>query len=130
MLAANQSGTGQWMAQRLLPHLLAFIVSATEVEGASVRSGVSKTLSIFGTLLSGQQGEAVFGETAARILELAGMDQPAFRAVVSGMDPEMRGLLEQVLREGHTAKTKDNEQDLEEQGSEPSIALKMDFGSS
>ncbi|KAL8863455.1 MAG: hypothetical protein Q9178_000136 [Gyalolechia marmorata] len=78
-------------------------------------------------------GVAVYHDTATRITELArGALLPVFRGLVSGMDNEMRAFMEQVIREGGSggggkSGKGDGEMGAEE-GTEPTIALKFDFG--
>lgn len=72
-------------------------------------------------------GEKVWKETNARLLEMAAADPTAFRAVVGGMTAEQKGFMEGVLvkgREGGRGKMDEDE----EGGREPTIALRMDFG--
>lgn len=76
----------------------------------------------------GEDGEgAVERETSARLLELAGVDQGAFRGVVGGMSESQRAFMEAVIRAG--SKTSGRGGGEEENGGRPTIALKMDFGS-
>lgn len=65
-------------------------------------------------------------ETSARLLELAGVDQPAFRAVVGAMSESQRAFMEAVIRAG--SKTQAGRSAGQEGGGRPTIALKMDFG--
>jgi hypothetical protein len=63
-------------------------------------------------------------ETSARLLELAGVDQAAFRGVVGGLGEEQRRFMEGVIRAG----SKRGGGRAEEGGERPTIALKMNFG--
>lgn len=72
------------------------------------------------------EGEEVYRETSARLLDLAGADQVAFRGVVAGMSEAQKGFLEGVIVKGRGAKVEVSDGDGEER--EPSIALRMDFG--
>lgn len=70
-------------------------------------------------------GEAVYRETSARLLELAGVDQAAFRGVVGGMSEGQRAFMEEVIRAGRrTGQVEGGKAE----GERPTIALKMDFG--
>ena len=84
------------------------------------------------TLLSraNSEGEAVYRETSSRLLELAGSDQIAFRGVVSGMSEAQKGFMENVIKEGRMAGQRSigKVDEGEEEGKEPTIALRMDFG--
>lgn len=73
-------------------------------------------------------GEALFVETATRLLELASAEQHAFRGVVAKMDAEQRGFMERVIREGSNGGRRDALRDEREEKEEPSIALKLNFG--
>lgn len=81
-----------------------------------------------------KDGKGVYKETAARLLELAGCDQGAFRGVVAGMGKEMRGFMEGVIREGGGGyESRGGGGDGIEggggrRGEGPSIELRMDFG--
>jgi len=80
------------------------------------------------TLLKRAQGEGekVWKETSARLLELAASDAMVFRAVVAGMGNEQRAFMEGVLRKGRGVDGK--KVVVEEDSREPTIALRMDFG--
>ena len=72
-----------------------------------------------------KEGVNTHAETAARLLDLAAVDNASFRAIVTGMDGERKQLLEKILksRAGVQRATSDNGTDRE-----PTIALKMNFG--
>jgi hypothetical protein len=75
------------------------------------------------------EGEEVYRETSARLLDLAGSDQGAFRGVVAGMTDAQKQFMESVIVAGRQAghgqgKAKDGEGEERE----PTIALRMDFG--
>jgi len=71
----------------------------------------------------------VFKETSARLLELAASDQVGFRTVVGGLTAEQKGFMESVILAGRSAKASETEDgDESEEGKEPTIALRMDFG--
>ncbi|KAI9783710.1 MAG: hypothetical protein M1816_001191 [Peltula sp. TS41687] len=75
-------------------------------------------------------------EIASRLLELAAVNQAAFRDVVARMDTQMKSVLEGVLRSGGDGEDKEDGHGEEEMSAAerergmagPSIALKMDFG--
>ncbi|KAI4263605.1 MAG: hypothetical protein L6R42_001258 [Xanthoria sp. 1 TBL-2021] len=82
-------------------------------------------------------GEAAYNDTAThRITELArGPLLPVFRGLVSGMDSEMRSFIEQVIREGGGGggggvgrSGRGDAGTGAEEGAEPTIALKFNFG--
>ncbi len=72
------------------------------------------------------EGEEVYRETSARLLDLAGSDQVAFRSVVGGMTGEQKGFMESVILKGR--QSQGGSKTTEEGASEPTIALRMDFG--
>lgn len=73
-----------------------------------------------------QAKQGIYRETSARLLELAALDQAAFRSVVGSLTPEQRGFMESIVQAGRTAKVEVRE---DEGDKEPSIALRMNFGS-
>lgn len=73
------------------------------------------------------EGETVYKETSARLLDLAGNDQVAFRGVVGSMTEKQKGFMESVILAGRQSQgVKVQEDDGQDQ--EPTIALRMDFG--
>ncbi|KAK3938379.1 ARM repeat-containing protein [Diplogelasinospora grovesii] len=151
--AANQS-----IARYLLPRLIGFVTGETE-DPENARSLVCHTLCQYVALLSkdhvtvamalivptllsraaaaaaaaasegGGTRQDVYRETSARLLELAGVDQIAFRGVVGGMSEGQRAFMEEVIRSGRQAGTtvqRGGGSDVG--GGQPTIALKMDFG--
>ncbi|KAL8381507.1 hypothetical protein RB595_005664 [Gaeumannomyces hyphopodioides] len=74
---------------------------------------------------AGGGGGVVFRETSARLLELASVDQKAFRGVVAGMSEGQRAFMEEVIRSGRKATA---DKDAGASTGQPSIALKMNFG--
>ncbi|KAF5848028.1 hypothetical protein GGP41_009262 [Bipolaris sorokiniana] len=134
------------LAKLLLPPTLSFLAIPSEVEGLEEsRTTLAQTLVSFVStlpepaqrqvackiiipaLLSRAQNEPkATQETAARLLEIAGADQQAFRTVVTGLTPEQRSFMEGVLKSGQGPRRQ--EVNREDDGM-PKIALKMDFGS-
>ncbi|KAF2478878.1 armadillo-type protein [Neohortaea acidophila] len=138
--------TGHAVAPRtLLSTSVEFLLKPSELEGLEESKGVmAQTLLLYAgrvpvaqrpavvalamkTLLSRAtaQGSALYPETAGRLLELAALDNAAFRGVVAGMDGEEKAVLERVLKS--TAGARRKSEDLGQE-SEPTIALKMNFG--
>ncbi|KAI0481014.1 ARM repeat-containing protein [Xylariaceae sp. FL0804] len=80
----------------------------------------------------GGGGAAVLRETSARLLELAAADQAGFRAVVAAMSDGQRAFMEEVIRAGRSGADGAGEgadRNGAGEASQPTIALKMDFGS-
>ncbi|KAF2471256.1 ARM repeat-containing protein [Lindgomyces ingoldianus] len=136
------------LASQLFPQILSFLANPSDVEGLDdSRTTLAHTIVLLvPTLDTAEQRQIAVRlvipallsrasnepkatiETATRLLELAGADQAAFRSVVSGLNAEQRSFMESVLKSGSVgAQAKRNEQ--REEVGEPSIALKMDFGS-
>lgn len=74
------------------------------------------------------EGSSVYRETSARLLELASADQIAFRAVVANMNEGQKAFMEEVIRSGRQTVGGADAAGGAGTG-QPSIALKMDFGS-
>ena len=62
-------------------------------------------------------------ETAARLLELAQLDQASFKSVVANLGPQQRAYMEDVLRSNVGTPQK-----VAVGHAQPTIALKMNFG--
>ncbi|KAH3955539.1 hypothetical protein HBI81_036910 [Parastagonospora nodorum] len=132
------------LAALMLPHILSFIANPSDVEGLEEsRTTLAQTLVAFiSTLPQSEQRQVASKiiipallarvqkepgtsqETATRLLEIAGADQVAFRAVVGGLSVEQRALVEGVLKSGQGPVRRETRGD-EDEG--PKIALKMDF---
>lgn len=82
------------------------------------------------TLLSraNSEGDGVYKETSTRLLELAASDQTAFRGVVGGMGDAQKGFMESVIMQGRAGRGGSKVESGEDEGKEPTIALRMDFG--
>jgi hypothetical protein len=133
------------IAALLIPQLLGFLSKPSDVEGIEesfpivsqaltawiqTLSGTPDKVSVamalvIPTLLSraSSAGSTTYKETAARLLELAAVDQTRFRTCVGTLDGEQKAFMEQVIREGGAKR----EVARREETGEPSIALKMDF---
>jgi len=72
-----------------------------------------------------KEGNKVYHESATRLLDLAATNNASFRAVVTGMVPEQKQFLEQVLKSRAGVQQSRDNLDNER---EPTIALKMNFG--
>lgn len=121
--------------------LTSFVVTTASTPTADATSAPSRRTSTLLTLVipallarAEKDGKNVYKETAARLLELAGCDQGAFRGVMGGMGREMRAFMEGVIREGGAGGDRSRmgrgggNEGGEGRGEGPSIELKMDFG--
>ncbi|KAB8291868.1 hypothetical protein EYC80_006649 [Monilinia laxa] len=146
LLTTPKTSSDQTIARYLLPLLITFATNTTTEDPENARALILHALTAFVVSVDGKQravamsvvvptllkrangdGEKVWKETNARLLEMAAADPTAFRAVVGGMTPEQKGFMEGVLvkgREGGKGKTGD----ADDGGREPTIALRMDFG--
>lgn len=137
----------QSVARYLLPRLVTFATDTKSEDPENARALVMHALTTFVTTLPNPQkpaamsvvvpsllaranseGETVYQETSARLLDLAGNDQAVFRGVVAGMSDKQKGFMESVILVGRQAQVTDNAQNSDEEGREPTIALRMDFG--
>jgi hypothetical protein len=131
----------------LLPRLISFATNTETEDPENARSLILHALTTYVSILSKDQksvgmsvivptllerankeGETVYRETSARLLELAGMDQVAFRGVVGSMTEEQKGFMESVILAGRQAQAQSKVEDVNGEGKEPTIALRMDFG--
>jgi HEAT repeat-containing protein 5 len=145
LLAPKKSPAESAFSILLLPYLLSFIAEEPAQEGfEEARSIVTRTLSAFPTsaavpsdkvsialalviptLLARAANEGVssYKEIAQRLLEsAAAAGQEAFGPVVAELQPELKMLMEEVVRQG--GGLKEEKRDVSD---EPAIALKMDF---
>ncbi|CZR59044.1 related to rat omega-conotoxin-sensitive calcium channel alpha-1 subunit rbB-I [Phialocephala subalpina] len=146
LLQSPKTLADQSIARYLLPRLVKFATHTKNEDPENARALVMHALTTFVATLPGPQkttamsllvpcllaranseGEAVYKETSARLLDLAGNDQTAFRGVVGGMTDKQKAFMESVILAGRQAQGV-KVQDDEGQGQEPTIALRMDFG--
>lgn len=145
LLLPKKSALENGLAAQMLPQILSFLANPSDVEGLEdSRTTLAQTIVSFiytlpkseqrslatkiiipALLARAQKEPNTSQETAARLLEIAGADQAAFRAVVGGLSAEQRAFIEGVLKSGQGGMRKEV-QSGEEEG--PKIALKMDFG--
>jgi hypothetical protein len=137
------------LASHLLPQVLAFLANPSEVEGldesrvtlAQAMASLVSTLSspaqkqtamriIIPALLAraNNEGTKTYSETAGRLLELAGVDAAAFKAVVAGMNAEQKSFMESVIKSGSVGSKGRAQSEQHKEAEEPTIALRMDFG--
>lgn len=151
LMVTPKNETDEVIARYLFPRLLHFIADTNLPDPENARSLTAHALTSFVTIMSGPaksaamctiipmlltrasaEGKATCAETATRILELAsGSLMPVFRDVVAKMSAEQRAFMETVIREGGAA-AKGSGRGRGSSGAEkeePSIALKMTFGS-
>ncbi|TDZ49897.1 Pof6 interactor protein 1 [Colletotrichum trifolii] len=145
LLQANPTPADHTIVRYLLPRLVAFVTNTTPEDPENARSMVAHSLSqyvgvvprdripvamavVLPTCLAraSSEGEEVYRDTSARLLELAAVDQHAFRTVVGSMSGGQKAFLEEVIRWGRQQGS--SEQAAASARGQPSIALKMDFG--
>ena len=143
LMLPKKGATETAVASQILPQVLSFLANPDETEGlAESRSllaqalvqflgtlqgaeqkGVAMKIVIPALLARAQKEEGTEGETAGRLLEIAGVDQGAFRSAVQGLSPEQRQFMEGVLKKGSVRQR----QEVQSEAGEPTIALKMEF---
>ncbi|KAJ4307962.1 hypothetical protein N0V84_012381 [Fusarium piperis] len=134
------------IARYLFPRLIAFVTDTNPEDPENARALIAHTLCqyvgtvdkarrlaamtvVIPTLMARAtaEGDEVYRETSARLLELAAIDQETFRAVVGGMSDGQKGFLEEVIRFGRQ-NTGQADKAASGPAGQPTIALKMDFG--
>lgn len=150
MLHSPKTTADQTIARYLLPRLVSFVTNTETEDPEKARGLIAHALTTFVTTLKQPQLSAamslvlptllsranseenpggVYPETSARLLELAGADQAAFRGVVAGMTESQRAFMEGVIKAGRARGTGQQSSSIGED-KEPTIALRMDFGGS
>lgn len=146
LLSSSSSGPSSksesQVSARALPHLLAFVVQPSTIEGTEeARQIVMQSLTTFALtsknkpaalglvipalLQRGErEGKAVWKDTCSRLMEMASREPLAFRAVVGGLLPTQRSLLEEIIRSGVSSQQRSDD---DQAAREPTIALKLDF---
>lgn len=150
-----RSPTDEVIARYLLPRLIAFLIGCPSEAGEvpndpeNSRAVIARALVgcvanaafptqqtptaisiVMSALLARAQreGKTVHKETAAHLLELAKTDQVSFRGIVSGLNPEQKGLFEEILRSADVGTSRPRADTGEDgQPAMPSIALRLDF---
>lgn len=124
-------GEGESLAESRTILSTALVSFVASLEAKKIPTAMALVLP---TLLgrAAREGEDVYPETAARLLQLAGVEQGAFREIVGRLEQGQRGFMEEVLRSGAKAGGQRRGGGVGmlrgEEGREPSIALRMDFG--
>ncbi|KAK1640172.1 armadillo-type protein [Colletotrichum phormii] len=145
LLQGNPTPADHTIARYLLPRLVAFVTNTAPEDPENARSMIAHSLSqyvgvvprdrvpvamalVLPTCLAraSSEGEDCYRDTSARLLELAAIDQNAFRTVVASMSDGQKAFLEEVIRWGRQQGP--TEQAASGATGQPSIALKMDFG--
>ncbi|WYZ40231.1 hypothetical protein EsH8_IV_000572 [Colletotrichum jinshuiense] len=145
LLQANPTPADHTIARYILPRLVAFVSNTAPDDPENARSMIAHSLSqyvgavpkdrvpvamalVLPTFLAraSSEGEECYRDTSARLLELAAIDQNAFRTVVASMSDGQKAFLEEVIRWGRQQGP--TEQAASGATGQPSIALKMDFG--
>jgi HEAT repeat-containing protein 5 len=150
LLHSPKTPADQTIARYLLPRLISFVTNTETEDPEKARGLIAHALTTFvislkqpqlgvgmslvlPTLLSRANGEenpgGVYPEISARLLELAGADQAAFRGVVAGMTEGQRAFMEGVIKAGR-ARSAEQQKNADGEDKEPTIALRMNFGGS
>ncbi|KAL2828215.1 armadillo-type protein [Aspergillus cavernicola] len=113
--------------------LVSCVTSANTFAAQEIPTAISLVMSCL-LARAKREGGSVHQETAVYLLELAKTNHPVFRALVATMNPEQKGLLEEILRSvnvgagtGADSEGQDSVQTGAGQQSMPSIALRFDF---
>lgn len=111
-------------ARSLIAHALCQYVASVDPGRATAAMSV-----VIPTLLTraNAEGEELYGEVSARLLELAAVHQASFRAIVGGLSGPQRSFLEEVIRSGRDTSGGSERAGTDGTG-QPSITLKMNFG--
>jgi HEAT repeat-containing protein 5 len=150
LLQSPKTPADQSIARYLIPRLISFVTSTDTEDPEKARGLIAHALTTFvttlkqpqlsagmslvlPTLLSRANGEEspgeVYPETSARLLELAGADQVAFREVVVGMTETQKAFMEGVIKAGRV-RGAGQQRSEDGEDKEPTIALRMNFGGS
>jgi hypothetical protein len=78
---------------------------------------------------SEESPSSIYPETSVRLLELAAKDQAAFRGVVAGMSESQKAFMDGIIKAGRGS-TSGQQRASDGEAKEPTIALRMNFGSS
>ncbi|KAH8682939.1 armadillo-type protein [Tricladium varicosporioides] len=147
LLHSPKTPADQSISRFLLPRLITFTTATSSEDPENARALVAHALTTFVTTLSSPQklpamsvivptllsranseGESVYKETSARLLELAASDQGAFRGVVGAMEGPQKGFMESIILAGRKAGGGQKVEVDDVDGREPTIALRMNFG--
>lgn len=148
MLQSPKTPADQSIVRYLLPKLIEFVTSTEGEDPEKARALISHGITTFvATLPNAQRGIGmslvvpallsrastevnegnVYLETSARLLELAASDQVGFRSVVAGMTDSQKVFMDEVIKAGRQAGA-GSQKVAENDGKEPTIALRMNFG--
>ncbi|KAF7526059.1 hypothetical protein G7054_g10874 [Neopestalotiopsis clavispora] len=146
LLQSSPTPADQSITRYLLPRLVAFVTATEPEDPENARRLIAHTLTqyvasvdndhaqivmavVAPALLSraSSEGMEVHRETSARLLEMASADPAAFRGVVAAMSEGQKAFMEEVIKSGRA--TSDSNKTSTGSTGQPSIALKMDFGS-
>lgn len=146
MLQKSPTPADQSIARYLLPRLVALVSDTNRDDPEGARRLIAQTLTqyvplvnkdhaqiamsiVVPTLLTraANSGDEVYRETSTRLLELASVNQTAFKGIVAAMNEGQKAFMEEVLRSGR----QDNDADRDNSNAgQPTITLKMNFGGS
>ncbi|ATY60668.1 HEAT repeat [Cordyceps militaris] len=146
LLQSSPSSSDATIARYLVPRLITFVTNVEPEDPGQARSLVAHSLCLYvGTVgvertaaamslvipmlmaRATAEGEERYPETSARLLEVAAVNQDAFRSIVGGMSAAQRSLLEEVVRLARQASSIASQNNTDASG-QPAIQLKMNFG--
>ena len=110
----------------LIGHIFTLFASTLPAEKAA--TAITMMVPVF-LVRAKKNGSGCYGELSKRFLDLANVDSSAFRGVVMALAPDDRSSLEEILGHGRqNQRAQGVDAAADGAGSEPSIALKTDFG--
>lgn len=147
LLQMPKTSADNSISRYLFPRLITFVTNTKIKDSENARPLIMHTLTIFVTTLVGEantvaisiilpvllaraitEGPTVYKETGARLLDLASIDQHAFRNVVGVINREQKQFMESIIVAERQNQAQLNSQSDDLEGKRPAIALRMDFG--
>ncbi|KAL7269608.1 hypothetical protein RUND412_007710 [Rhizina undulata] len=143
LMTTPKTACDQEIVRYLIPRIIKLVTAPSADEHAeTVKNLVCNTLTSFVSTLFGDQiqiamtmfiptllaragkNKDLYPEIATRLLELVAVNQGSFKNVVANLSVAQRGFMEEVLRAGAVSRR----EEVRQESSTPSIALKMNFG--
>lgn len=145
---ASDATTETSISAQILPRLLKFVTEASDIEGTEEsRVLIAQAVTTFTLALPSNrrapalgvivpallkraaiEGTGVYGDTSARLLELAAKEQEGFRSIIGAMGTEQRAMVEEVLKSAGPARGHARANSgVGAESAQPTIALKINF---